>query len=76
MNGDIWSSSEDEDDENNLESVISKSIRWNDDAQFGLGGGSMSTTAAHAHTLPRRSAHILQEKARAAAPRRECSRSP
>lgn len=62
LNGDIWSSSEDEDDENNLESVISKSIRWNDDAQFGLGGGSMSTTAAHAHTLPRRSAHILQEK--------------
>ena len=57
LNGDVWSSSEDEEDdeENNLESVISKSIRWNDDMQLG------GMTTAHAHTLPRRS---LQEKAR------------
>ena len=66
MNGDVWSSSEDEEeeDENNLESVISKSIRWNDkDAHFGLGSAT-TTTTAHAHTLPRRGAHVLQEKAR------------
>ena len=66
LNGDVWSSSEDEEeeDENNLESVISKSIRWNDDAHFGLGGGGRMTQA---HTLPRHSNHILLEKERASA---------
>ena len=56
LNGDVWSSSEDDEEEeggvgNNLESVISKSIRWNDDAA--------------PHALPRlNAAGILREKAR------------
>ena len=58
LDGDVWSSSEDDEEDedgevgNNLESVISKSIRWNDD------------TAPHA-SLPRvNAAGILREKAR------------